>query len=486
MRKDRKASPAPVNSRERGKKRAGEAVVAGPEGGGAPVSLARLIWLLLSAAPPLALVGAVGIYGLAPAYRDEWDEIPLLQKALAGTATWGDWWAAHNEHRIVFSRLIMLANIHLTGWDTRWEMGLSVVLALGLYLLLVRQAGTTARALGQGAPLGRAFFLSLLIFSLGQQENWFWGIQVMMFAVALTSVGALLLLSQPPFTWGRWAAAAGLALAGTGIFGEGLLVWPLGVVALLALRRREPRHMGRALLAWAALGGATCAVYLYHLPHAANATPASLALYEPGQFLAFFLAFLGGPLWFYSVPGAVLMGVLGLGLAAGALVWLRRVRRVEWALLLPYVLIMLFVLANGATSAVGRLGGTAYAALATRYITVSELFWAAAVTLVALAWTAPGESAWQRPRLLRQGLIGALVAGICLFVALDGLNGLMLAQMHYGELRGQIEKVKAGGETAHQEAFGDDHPERDAERQFMVEHQLGMFRPESPTPLPPP
>jgi hypothetical protein len=70
-------------------------------------SIRRLARLLLIAAPPLLIGFLIFRDGVDTPFWDEWDRTaPLFEKMAAGTLGFADFFAQHNEHRILFPRLI--------------------------------------------------------------------------------------------------------------------------------------------------------------------------------------------------------------------------------------------------------------------------------------------------------------------------------------------------------------------------------------------
>ncbi len=73
--------------------------------------------------PAIWLGTLIYVYGVDTPYWDEWDEVPsALVKQEAGNLHLSDLFAQHNEHRILFPRLIMLVTAHLTSWNVRAEL----------------------------------------------------------------------------------------------------------------------------------------------------------------------------------------------------------------------------------------------------------------------------------------------------------------------------------------------------------------------------
>ena len=88
----------------------------------------------------LVILGAklwiIQVYGSPLPYWDQWDEAKLVFKPwLEGHLTWGALFAAHNEHRIVFTRLLDLLELRLNGqWDPELQNGGQRAAARGVCL----------------------------------------------------------------------------------------------------------------------------------------------------------------------------------------------------------------------------------------------------------------------------------------------------------------------------------------------------------------
>ncbi len=109
---------------------------------------------MLTLAPLVFLLCVIFKYAVAVPYWDQWELVPLLEKMDAGGLTFHDLWAQHNEHRILFPKIIMLALARLTGWNTYYELTVNVVLALVLFAVFVRQMKITARSWNCQSGLG--------------------------------------------------------------------------------------------------------------------------------------------------------------------------------------------------------------------------------------------------------------------------------------------------------------------------------------------
>ena len=66
------------------------------------------IWLL-TLLPPSYLLYLIARWGVDLPFWDQWEFVPLLEKMAGADLQLQDLTARHNEHRIFFPRLVMLA-----------------------------------------------------------------------------------------------------------------------------------------------------------------------------------------------------------------------------------------------------------------------------------------------------------------------------------------------------------------------------------------
>lgn len=164
------------------------------------VILGSKLWLILQ-------------YGNSLPYWDQWDaEAAMFIARSEGTWSFSDFFAAHNEHRILWTRLLALSTLRLNSnvWDPLAQMTLNAVLhgsALVLLLSLLR------RDLSRPAFLLLIGFSLVLIIPMGW-ENTLWGFQSQFYFVFLFSVMALhLLINKPPLRTAWWLGLLALTAA---------------------------------------------------------------------------------------------------------------------------------------------------------------------------------------------------------------------------------------------------------------------------------
>ena len=147
----------------------------------------------------------------------------------------------HNEHRIVFDRIVAALDYRLFGKLSYVHLmvvgNLSLVGLVAVFGAVLRRAGKSLLYL---VPV------SLLLFNLSHWENMFWGMAALQnFSVVLWVVLTVYLLSHT----NQWGLALASAVLATLTSGNGLLVWPLGFV-LLALRPVDVRSLVSRSVRW--------------------------------------------------------------------------------------------------------------------------------------------------------------------------------------------------------------------------------------------
>jgi hypothetical protein len=70
-------------------------------------------------------------------FWDEWDFVPFLGQVYQGTWSIWDVWKPHNEHRIVFPKLVLLTLAWVSDWNKLYELLANFLLAIGTFLVLL-------------------------------------------------------------------------------------------------------------------------------------------------------------------------------------------------------------------------------------------------------------------------------------------------------------------------------------------------------------
>ncbi|WP_077133977.1 hypothetical protein [Spirosoma montaniterrae] len=168
----------------------------------------------------------------------------------------------HNEHRIVFDRVVTYLDYRVFGTLSYTHLmlvgNLSLVGLLILFGQMLRRSGSALwdQSLWYAAPV------AFLLFNLSHWENMFWGMAALQnFTVVLWVLWSLYLLAYT----NRLYAAILLATLATLTSGNGLTVWPIGLVLLLHQHffpKTSPRPVPRKSL-WLWLLGGVVVMGLY-------------------------------------------------------------------------------------------------------------------------------------------------------------------------------------------------------------------------------
>jgi hypothetical protein len=340
-----------------------------------PRSFSGLIILILTLIPLLILAINVAKYHADVPFWDQWNFVPLLGKSYEEGITFQDLWGQHNEHRLLFPRLIMLGLAHASRYNIVWELAVILLLAATTFALLCRQFIKAVRASGfSGLPWALPVF-SLLVFTLGQAENWLWGWQIQIFLNALAAVAGLSLLGGREFRWVQFWSAVGLGILATYSFANGLIFWPLGFLALLLAPPGNKRHGTLALSAWAVSSALVVFSYFYQFRYQSpSGKPWTHFLSQPGEYVQYVLKYLGRPV--INTEGyALAIGLIGL-LLFGAFTFLfLRDKRKKARAFLPFFLFGLYSIGCGMLTGIGRVGFGSAQAMSGRYVPFSALIW---------------------------------------------------------------------------------------------------------------
>lgn len=248
----------------------------------------------------LVIAGArwwlIGGYGVDVPWLDQWDAEAqgLYQPRHAGTMTPAAWFAPHNEHRILFTRLLAAG---LLGWNGQWDPRLQMVVNAGLYAAI---AGGLFLALRKGRSPAFQVFCWILLATLGTAPyaatNTLLGFQSQFYFLAGFSLVAIYALvnGRPGSLWWIAGVVSGCAAIFSMASGYAAAIAVLGV--LLGAGLRAENGVAPFLkLRWAT---ALAAAGLIAVGLAASYTPpqnASFAAKSAGDFLGLLIACLSWP-----------------------------------------------------------------------------------------------------------------------------------------------------------------------------------------------
>lgn len=355
-------------------------------------------------------------HSLVPLW-DEWQEIDAIATAPHHQPPLRWLWALHNEHRIVFYRLLLLADIHMfhgKHWISFWCM-------LAVQLLFLVSLGWIVRFAGIRGTLWRAV-VGLGAFSLfcpSQWENFGWAFQISFllpgFLVTL-ALWALLKYVRSVRQLRPRGIFLGLSIlaasAATYSSAMGVVVWPLLLLVAIALV-----PCPKVIVAYAGFGLVLIGSYLYHYAGPSITSSPLDSIRHPSLLLEYTVGYLGVifPAWVGIRNSlAVFSGIVGLLVAlAGAVRALRRQRREP--LQMALLGLIFFAVSTAFITALGRIGFGLSQAFSSRYQTFNLLFWFSTVSLLLLL-------AGETDSFLRTVILAAMAVAMLLAFAVFPLG----------------------------------------------------------------
>ncbi|MBM3285630.1 MAG: hypothetical protein FJY81_07125, partial [Candidatus Aminicenantes bacterium] len=113
-------------------------------------SFVRFVLLTLAFVPLIVLILEIIRFHVDIPFWDQWNFVPLLGKALDGDLHISDLWQQHNEHRLIFPRLLMVGLARISAYNILHELVANILLATGILVLITWQFFRAKRALNLG------------------------------------------------------------------------------------------------------------------------------------------------------------------------------------------------------------------------------------------------------------------------------------------------------------------------------------------------
>jgi len=326
-------------------------------------------------AAPLYLTYLIYTYGVNVPYWDQWELVPIFEKLHSGQLTIYDLWNQHNEHRLLFPKLIMLALASITDWDIRYEFYANLVIAGITWFLLCL---ILQRSFGDNLPPWLLTALSFLIFSPVQWENWTWGWMIQIFLTVSATVAAIWAINRWHDQLKGLIFAIAFAIIASYSFNTGLLTW----VILIILSVKQQRRWKQITLLFGA-SVATTVLYYYNYIKPAHHPSLLYSIIHPCKFTMYVLAYLGLPLG-RDRTSSIIIGLFILIVTTAAIIRIRQENKREFDKLLPWIALSLYAFLSACATGVGRAGFGVGQALASRYTTISNLSLISALVIVTL------------------------------------------------------------------------------------------------------
>lgn len=404
------------------------------------------VLIFLGVLPALFLLADISAYAVNVPFMDDWQFVPLLERAKNGTLTFQELWAPHDEHRLLLPRIIIIAAMFASGGDYRVQSFITfsvvAIISACLLWLMVRLRGNRTSVLWTWV------LMNIALFSPIQFHNWLWPMQFAYFlpytCLALCLVALYARIPALP----KFVLAALFALAGNFSFVQGNLIWPAVLpVILFAPDILTKAARRKFAITWVLLGAVALTLYFWGLERnsaipdyaygheGVPPTMSTLRLLQehPSQTVfrmgRFILGMFGNSmargfpvadnLIFAHIFGTIVLLLALLGLAVA---W-RRGLFLNHAL--PWACLLLFTFLTAAFVCVGRVWRGDDQPLTPRYATFGAFCIVALVALLASAFSKFEESfpegegssaAWRRAIPWMQGLL------VGLYLCIQGVN----------------------------------------------------------------
>lgn len=394
---------------------------------------------LLALLPAIILGMLVLRYSVNLPFWDQWILMPklFLKIHFEGAISFSDLIEQHNESRKLFPRLIFLNLAYLTHWDVRYEMLaiflLACFISLGIYVLNRRTVGGS-----KIKGLIIAFIANLLIFSTIQYDNWFWGIQLVVFMPIACLTATIVVAYSGLSTPAKHINGLILCIVATFSYANGLLSWILFPLILVLTEIKSWSDLGKKkllFLPWI-IGFITTLIIYFNDFQKPEDSPGFLnAINNPIKTVQFFLAFLGSPLGSgikeNGITASTAIGGIEIFAFLGIILYLLRHRKnyelfhrsIGWLAIASYTIV------SAAVTAAGRVGLGLEMSLHSRYTTFSIYLLVALIhlTVIVADYFTFHKAEEEEVKVIKKSL-----ANISLFVATVALLFFHWQSFNYG------------------------------------------------------
>lgn len=336
-------------------------------------NLSLLLLFCLAISPAVILGITILQYSVNVPFLDQWDIANYLTKYYSqGNLNFSDLIAQHNESRLFFPKIFFIVLAYLTGWNVRYEMLFTFLVACLISLNIYRLSKLTIKG-GLGKKLIILFVANLLIFSPIQHDNWLWGIQIITF-VPIACITTCILIAYSSINLKlKLIISIFLSTISTFSYANGMLCWVIVFPVITLINQPDFKKEKWLFIGWISAFIANLILYFYGYEKPPHHPSFTAALLDPLRTINFFFAFLGSPLGFKNLIVATIIGfvvVLVFTLCCIYLFKERRDRLICYAAI-GWVMIGLYSGSSAFITTLGRVGFGVKEALTSKYTTFS-------------------------------------------------------------------------------------------------------------------
>ncbi len=340
------------------------------------------------------VIGMIFLWGVNFPFFDQWEFIPLLEKMYANEPIFfSDFFAQHNEHRLLFPRMIMLVLAYFTNWNIIAELYINVVLMACISFFMLNKIKNDGFLMLENNILENKnvnfFFnflvvtsISLLFFSFAQSENIMWGWQIQIFLnILFVMFGINNLRKSQNNIWNFIFAMFCGIIAGFS-FANGLFYFLIGFIIILFLQNQSKKQKIAYLFAWLIFTIIIFSAYFYGYERPPHHPTPQISLNYVLNYIAFVFAFLGNPIFESDAVASMISGMVGVSIYVFGIWKIYHYTKDNWENQKQYFekynfyfYLSLYAIGSGLVTALGRTGIGLAQASSSRYVTICNLFW---------------------------------------------------------------------------------------------------------------
>jgi len=344
----------------------------------------KLLLFFLYLIPVCLLLWFIANFGVEFPIMDEWAIVPLFTKVANDQVSFGDFFNQHNEHRIMFIKIIIVILAFISQWNINYELFVNILLSIinfyVVYRIYLISRSKYNKWIGHLVNLITCF----TILSWCHYEILLSGLGMVWLLTNTCVLLAVLTISgnnQQLSTTIRLSLAAIWCFIASFSSAHGLFSWLALLPSITVLPGSLEQKIKRLSL-WIGLWLGTCLIY--SIGYQKNPDYYySILLKKPLAVLAYFLSILGAPLASGSIESLILGIILFLNFTLFAGYCAIKFKSKFTHQAIPWFSLGLFALLFAMVTTVGRglsniqitgdLSSLKFAAVTSRYLSVSAL-----------------------------------------------------------------------------------------------------------------
>ena len=144
-----------------------------------------------------AVFWLVAHYGVNVIEGDQWDDVTVIRNSYTNLFDWSSLWTQHNENRIFFPNLVVIALSRTTHFNVHAEEYLAVLMLVAATALII----LTHKRRSPDTPWLYYCPMAFLMLSFCQYGNMLWGFQMAWYLVLVSMAAAFYLVDRISLTW---------------------------------------------------------------------------------------------------------------------------------------------------------------------------------------------------------------------------------------------------------------------------------------------